>query len=125
MRLCESVERSHTSHSLSERVMEKLGELADPCRLDGQGKYAVVGRGQADVYMRLPKGDGYVERIWDHAAGALVASEAGCAVTDVRGDTLDFGCGRGLEQNRGIIVAMPELHGRVLAALADAPMDES
>lgn len=125
LRLCESVEGAHTSHSRAARVMERLGEMAEPCRLDGQGKYAVVGRGQADVYLRLPRGDGYIERIWDHAAGALVASEAGCSVTDVRGESLDFGCGRGLERNRGIVVAMPELHGRVLAALADAPIDES
>lgn len=125
LRLCESVEGAHTSHSRAARVMDRLGELADPCRLDGQGKYAVVGRGQADVYLRLPRGDGYIERIWDHAAGVLIASETGCAVTDVRGDSLDFGCGRGLERNRGIVVAMPELHGRVLAALADSPIDES
>jgi len=26
-------------------------------------------RGQADAYLRLPTRKGYVERIWDHAAG--------------------------------------------------------
>ncbi len=86
-------------------------------RLDGQRKYAVVGRGHADIYLRLPKKSGYVERIWDHAAGALVAIEAGCGVTDVNGRELDFSKGRGLEANRGIAVATPALHGRVLAAM--------
>lgn len=117
MRLCESVESGHTSHDDSELIMERVGELAEPLRLDGQGKYAVVARGQADVYLRLPRKSGYVERIWDHAAGALVAIEAGCGVTDVHGRELDFSKGRGLEANRGIVVATPALHGRVLAAM--------
>ncbi|MBL8745780.1 MAG: 3'(2'),5'-bisphosphate nucleotidase [Phycisphaerae bacterium] len=117
VRLCESVESGHTSHDDSELIMERVGELAEPLRLDGQGKYAVVGRGQADVYLRLPRKSGYVERIWDHAAGALVAIEAGCGVTDVNGRELDFSKGRGLEANRGIVVATPALHGRVLAAM--------
>lgn len=126
VRLCESIESEHTSHDESEMILERVGEPAEPIRLDGQGKYAVVARGQADVYLRLPKsppgsrpGDksGYVEKIWDHAAGALVAMEAGCAVTDILGNELDFGCGRRLEKNRGIVVAAPALHGRVLAAM--------
>lgn len=117
LRLCESVESGHTSHDDSELIMERIGELAEPMRLDGQGKYAVVARGQADVYLRLPKKSGYVERIWDHAAGALIAIEGGCGVTDIAGRELDFGRGRGLESNKGIIVATPALHGRVLAAM--------
>jgi 3'(2'), 5'-bisphosphate nucleotidase len=122
VRLCESVESGHTSHDGSERVMERVGELAEPLRLDGQGKYAVVARGQADVYLRLPKQSGYVERIWDHAAGALVAIEGGCGVTDVRGRALDFSRGKGLEANTGIVVATPALHGRVMAAMQAAGM---
>lgn len=117
VRLCESVESGHTSHDDSERIMERVGEMAEPLRLDGQGKYAVVARGQADVYLRLPRKSGYVERIWDHAAGALVATEAGCPVTDVAGRELDFSKGRGLEANRGIVVASPKLHGLVLASM--------
>lgn len=120
LRLCESVESGHTSHDDSERIIERLGEADDPVRLDSQAKYAVVGRGQADLYLRLPKPGGkYVERIWDHAAGSLVAREAGCAVTDVLGNTLDFSHGRGLEKNKGVIVAPPSLHGKVMAAIAD------
>lgn len=117
VRLCESVESGHTSHDAAELIMERVGELAEPLRLDGQGKYAIVARGQADVYLRLPKKSGYVERIWDHAAGALVAIEAGCGVTDIHGRELDFSKGKGLEANKGIVVATPALHGRVLAAM--------
>jgi len=86
-------------------------------RLDSQAKYAVVARGQADIYLRMPTKKGYVERIWDHAAGALCAVEGGCVVSDIRGAPLDFGCGRGLENNSGIAVAPPGVHGRIIAAI--------
>lgn len=124
VRMCESVETSHTSHDLSEQVLERLGEPAEPARLDSQAKYAVVARGQADVYLRLPSrpkpGRGeYIERIWDHAAGALVAREAGCAVTDIFGRELDFGHGRGLERNRGVVVAPIRLHGLAIGAIEE------
>lgn len=122
VRLCESVEAEHTSHDDAERILERLGEPGEPIRLDGQAKYAVVGRGQADLYLRLPKEPKpgkppYVEKIWDHAAGALVAAELGCAVTDARGESLDFSHGRQLHANRGVIVAEARLHGRVMAAI--------
>jgi 3'-phosphoadenosine 5'-phosphosulfate (PAPS) 3'-phosphatase len=64
----EILESSATEHG------EDVGE---PVRLDSQCKYAVVARGQADAYLRLPTRAGYVERIWDHAAGALIAARAG------------------------------------------------
>ncbi|MEM8836076.1 MAG: 3'(2'),5'-bisphosphate nucleotidase [Planctomycetota bacterium] len=122
IRMCESVESGHTSHDDSERILEKLGEPAEPARLDSQAKYAVVARGQADLYLRLPKkakdGSGYyVEKIWDHAAGAIVAKEAGVAVTDVFGHELDFSHGRRLEQNRGVVAAPVKLHGAAIGVI--------
>ena len=45
-------------------------------RLDGQCKYCVVGAGAADGNLRLPY-KGYIEKIWDHAAGAHFVTEAG------------------------------------------------
>lgn len=124
VRMCESVESEHTSHDASERVIELLGEPASPARLDSQAKYAVVARGQADLYLRLPRppkpGKGpYLEKIWDHAAGALVAHEAGASVTDAAGNALDFGHGRELVRNRGIVVAPPRLHGRAIGAIRE------
>ena len=65
----------------------------------------------------MPTKPGYVERIWDHAAGALVATEAGCFVTDIRGSALDFSHGRGLEKNKGIVCAPPRVHGHVIGAI--------
>ena len=119
LRMCESVESAHTSHSSSAKIMETMGRESASVRLDSQCKYAVVARGQADIYLRMPTRPGYVERIWDHAAGAIMATESGCAVTDVNGQTLDFSHGRGLEKNKGVVVAPTRIHGDLIKAIAD------
>ena len=119
MRLCESVEKKHSDQSRSARIMASLDLPVEPARLDSQAKYAVVARGQADVYLRLPTSATYVERIWDHAAGMLIATEAGAVVTDITGAELDFSHGAGLEVNSGIVCAAPELHDRLVEAIAD------
>lgn len=116
-RFCESVESGHSSHSDSAKVAELLGITKEPVRLDSQAKYAIVARGEADVYLRLPTRPGYVERIWDHAGGLLVVEEAGGMVTDITGKPLEFTHGCGLEQNRGVVVSNKHLHGQVIDAL--------
>lgn len=116
VRLAESFESAHSDHDASAAITRALGRAGPPARLDSQCKYAVVARGQADLYLRLPVKPGYVERIWDHAAGSLIAQEAGLVVTDLNGAPLDFSRGRGLENNVGIVVAPPGLHPQVLQA---------
>jgi HAL2 family 3'(2'),5'-bisphosphate nucleotidase len=118
-RLAESVESSHTSHDIAASVMHAAGPVRDAVRLDSQCKYACVAMGGADAYLRMPSRKGYIERIWDHAAGSIIAEQAGCVVTDVRGTPLDFAHGRGLESNRGIVCAASDLHQRLIAALAE------
>ncbi len=119
-RFCESVESGHSSHNDSATVAKNLGITAEPVRLDSQAKYAVVARGDADVYMRLPTRPGYVEKIWDHAAGMLVIEEAGGRVTDIYGTRLDFGQGKGLTKNKGVIATNGHLHDEIIEALAVA-----
>lgn len=119
--VCASVEKGHSNVSDTDRILEHLDKhwhpTGEPVRLDSQAKYAVTARGQADAYLRLPTRKGYVERIWDHAAGSLVATEAGCFVTDIFGNALDFSHGRGLEKNKGVICAPPRIHGLVIGAI--------
>ncbi len=115
--LAESVESAHSDQSASAVIMRELDPAYTLIRLDSQCKYAVVARGQADVYLRLPGKQGYVERIWDHAAGALIAEEAGCIVSDIAGKPLDFSHGRGLELNKGVVVAPSMMHARIIAAI--------
>ena len=71
--------------------------------------------GDASVYLRIPRG-GYVENIWDHAAGSIIVEEAGGIVSDIEGAPLDWGRGRRLEGNRGVIAAPASIHGEVAAA---------
>jgi HAL2 family 3'(2'),5'-bisphosphate nucleotidase len=117
IRVCESVESEHSKQSDTARILEHLRAESRPVRLDSQCKYAVVARGQADAYLRLPTKKDYVEKIWDHAAGMLIATEAGAIVTDVAGRPLDFSQGTLLERNRGIVCATPCFHSRILAAI--------
>ena len=77
MRWCESVEAAHQAHSVSARIADALGTAVAPRRIDSMLKYGLVARGDAELYLRLPKKAGYREKIWDHAAGALVVTEAG------------------------------------------------
>lgn len=116
-RFCESVESRHTSHSAAQTIAGRLGIEPEPVRLDSQAKYAVVGAGEAEIYMRLPSGRRYVEYIWDHAAGALFVEEAGGTVTDVTGKPLDFGHGMRLEENRGVVVSNGGIHDELIEAI--------
>jgi 3'(2'), 5'-bisphosphate nucleotidase len=45
----------------------------------------------------------------------MVVREAGGQVSDVRGQPLDFGQGRTLAHNEGVIVTNGHLHDRVIA----------
>jgi 3'(2'), 5'-bisphosphate nucleotidase len=116
-RFCESVESAHTAQGLSAKVAAVLGITREPLRLDSQAKYAVVARGEAEIYLRLPAKFGYKEKIWDHAGGVLLVEEAGGCVCDVMGQPLEFNHGYELLANRGIVAANRPLHPRVIAAL--------
>jgi 3'(2'), 5'-bisphosphate nucleotidase len=97
-------------------LLEQLNVEAEPVRLDSQAKYAVLARGQADAYLRLPTSGTYVEKIWDHAAGSIVATEAGAIVSDITGAPLDFTQGARLSTNRGVIAAANGLHQQLIEA---------
>ena len=114
--VCESVESGHSSHSWSQRIADNLGIRRPPLRLDSQAKYFALAAGMADLYLRLPVRAGYQEKVWDHAAGSLIATEAGAIVTDVDGLALDFTQGRLLSNNRGIIVSNKAFHIQALEA---------
>ncbi|UCC86258.1 MAG: 3'(2'),5'-bisphosphate nucleotidase [Anaerolineales bacterium] len=115
-RFVESFEAGHTNHAGHSSLVHALGITQPSLRLDSQAKYGVVARGDAAIYLRLPspRTPEYRERIWDHAAGALIVEEAGGRVTDALGTDLDFSRGRQLSQNRGIVVSNGFLHSVIL-----------
>ena len=87
--------------------------------MDSQAKYGILARGEVTLYLRVPSSaePGYKENIWDHAAGSIIAEEAGGKVTDVLGRPLDFSSGIKMEKNQGIFVSNGILHEVVLKAL--------
>jgi 3'(2'), 5'-bisphosphate nucleotidase len=118
-RFCQSVESGHSKHDDAARIAQRLEITSPPARLDSQAKYAVVARGEAEIYLRLPTSAEYREKIWDHAAGMLVVTEAGGQVTDISGKPLNFRLGSELRENRGVIVTNGLLHAEVLEAIKE------
>jgi 3'(2'), 5'-bisphosphate nucleotidase len=113
--LCESVEAAHAAHSVQGRIASRLGITSPSYRIDSQCKYAVVARGQASIYLRLPRDSSYREKVWDHAAGSLVVEEAGGRVTDLDDQALDFSQGRLIGNRNGIVCTNGAIHDQVLA----------
>ncbi|THH31675.1 hypothetical protein EUX98_g2512 [Antrodiella citrinella] len=124
LNLLESVEKAHAKLSFNDRVAELLGVTRPPTRMDSQAKYAALSRGDGGVYLRMPTGVGYREKIWDHAPGSLIVEEAGGVVTDSRGERLDFGLGRTLGENFGVVAAGKQTHAKVLEAVKKALAEE-
>lgn len=118
-RFAESVESTHSDLDTHAQIAQQVGIIEPPIRLDGQGKYGVLARGEASVYIRLPNPatPDYREYIWDHAAGMIVVEEAGGVVTDVDGRALDFSQGRRMTTNRGILGTNGKLHPQLLACV--------
>ncbi len=116
---CESVESAHSSHNDSEKIAQVLGVTAEPIRIDSQCKYAVIARGDASIYLRLPTRKDYMEKIWDHAAGCIIVEEAGGKVTDIFGKNLDFSQGKTLSNNTGVVGTNGELHDLVISAVIE------
>lgn len=116
---CESVEAGHSNQGDAARIAEKLGITKPSVRMDSQAKYGSIARGAGDIYLRLPVSKTYQEKIWDHAAGDLIVREAGGQVTDVLGRRLDFGHGRTLAENKGVIAAPKAVHAEVLRAVQE------
>jgi len=114
--LCESVVAAHAAHSVQAGIASRLGITVPSFRIDSQCKYAVVARGEASIYLRLPRDTSYREKVWDHAAGSLVLEEAGGRVSDLDGRPLDFSQGRLLGNHRGIVCTNGTIHEQVLAA---------
>jgi len=113
--LCESVESRSMAPAQREALLDAAKIRRRPIRLDSQCKYALVARGDADIYLRIPRRSLAIESIWDHASGVLCVEEAGGAVSDLDGTPLDFGLGRSLSANRGVVACAMEIHERLVA----------
>ena len=117
--ITESVESDHANHLSHRRLAERLHISQPSLKMDSQAKYGILARGEVTLYLRVPTASepGYQENIWDHAAGMIIAEEAGGKVTDVLGKPLDFSCGIKMVKNHGVVVSNGMLHDAVLKAL--------
>ncbi|KAF8466606.1 hypothetical protein BDZ91DRAFT_724650 [Kalaharituber pfeilii] len=116
---CEGVEAGHSSHGQQASIAKRLGITKPSVRMDSQTKYGALARGDADIYLRLPVSLSYEEKIWDHAGGSLIVEEAGGVVSDAAGSPLDFGVGKTLKNNKGVIAAAKGVHATVIAAVKE------
>jgi 3'(2'), 5'-bisphosphate nucleotidase len=119
IRICGSVEWRHSSINANKKIADHLQMKSETIQIDSQCKYSIVARSQSDAYIRLPTDKFYIEKIWDHAAGKLIAEEAGAIVTDARGNPLDFSHGRLLQKNQGIVCASNALHSPILQSIEE------
>jgi 3'(2'), 5'-bisphosphate nucleotidase len=117
LQFCGPVEAGHSNVSQTAKIMSALGATKPVNMLDSQAKYAVVARGEADAYLRLPTNKDRFENIWDHAGGVIVVEEAGGKVTDAAGKRLDFSAGEQLTRNQGVVVSNGLVHDQLLAAI--------
>jgi 3'(2'), 5'-bisphosphate nucleotidase len=116
---CESVEAAHSSHGDNAAIAQKLGITKPSVRMDSQAKYGSIARGAGDLYLRLPVKKDYEEKIWDHAAGIVIVEEAGGQIGDAWGKPLDFGIGRTLKENKGVVAAPKAVFPRVIEVVKE------
>ena len=113
-----SYEKEHSNKGLFADVVGSLPSTQkDTLGLDGQGKYGLVADGRVSCFFRLVPAEDYREKVWDHAAGAIIVEEAGGQVTDFEGKPLDFVSGPKMQGNRGIVATNGGIHAAMLTAI--------
>ena len=85
------VSRSHLSEE-TEQFLERLG-VTDTVQHGSSIKIVAAAEGSADVYPRHGP-----TCLWDTAAGAAVAREAGCVVVDLKGTPLSYNPAEGIKR---------------------------
>ena len=123
--LLTSFESGHTDMTFFHSVERLLGRAAESPRraLDSQDKHAMVAGGIGDVYLRLVPEPNFREKVWDHAAGYVIVTEAGGRVSDIHGKPLDWTGGTRLYNNRGVLMTNRYLHDDILRAIARTGME--
>jgi len=97
------------------KVAEKLG--ASWCGTDlwsSQMRYVALTVGGGDAMLRIPVKKYTRSYVWDHAGGHLIFREVGGKITALDGKEIDFGAGRKMEENWGMVAANQLAHARIL-----------
>ncbi|KAM3474574.1 hypothetical protein MY5147_004176 [Beauveria neobassiana] len=128
LRFVDCQRSTSTNHGLPRTLAGRLG--ARYPGLDvwaSHVRYAALVLGAADAWVRLGARPDAVFYVWDNAGAQLLFTERGGRVTDFDGRAMEFGAGRDLRANRGMVAARADVHGvllemanEVLAAQVDA-----
>ena len=104
---------SATDHEFVRRLASRMGTSypGTDC-WSSHVRYAALVLGGGDLQLRVPFPKTRF-MIWDHAGAQLIFTEVGGKVTDLDGKDIDFGAGRDLSQNRGMLAAREDIHARV------------
>jgi 3'(2'), 5'-bisphosphate nucleotidase len=115
-RVLRSFEAQHIDLDTFNGIVSTLRVKAPAALMDSQAKHVLLAAGRADLLIRVPATKSFRDKIWDQAAGSLIIEEAGGRVTDLHGTRLDFGTGRLMTRNEGMIASNGLLHGALLDA---------
>ncbi|GAO13955.1 hypothetical protein UVI_02035090 [Ustilaginoidea virens] len=112
-------DRNRASHRrVVARVCDRLGaDFPGTDVWSSHVRYASLILGGGDFWVRTPSGPESWPCIWDHAGAQLIYTEVGGKATDLDNRAVDFGAGRHLSRNRGLVLARAELHEQVVAAV--------
>lgn len=120
-RAVESFEKSHGNFSRPAFVYQQLGiPQTNIGNFDSQVKYAMVSCGDADLFLRFPRDEKWINLAWDHAPGVALLQSAGGVVTDLDGSLIDFSTGARLSNNQGIVATNGTDHDKVLEVVQTA-----
>lgn len=97
---------SSTRMDIAENVAAKLGAKYPGTDIwSSHMRYATLVVGGGDFFVRVPAKKTAKSYIWDHAGAQLIFTELGGRITDLEGKEIDFGAGRDLEKNHGLVAA--------------------
>ncbi|NUQ82457.1 MAG: hypothetical protein HUU10_12665 [Bacteroidetes bacterium] len=113
--LATSVEKSHGNAPVAQQVANDLG--LQVIEMDSQAKYGLLLRGEASAYLRYPTDSVYLEKTWDHAAGAALLRAAGGTVTEVTGDPVVIRRTATLEKPNGVAATLGIDHQSLIQSI--------
>ncbi|KAJ4861061.1 inositol monophosphatase family domain-containing protein [Trichoderma breve] len=123
LRLVDCLASKSSRLDIAEALAKQLGGLPFP-GIDlwsSHVRYGALMLGEGEegkhIMIRVPvgaRGDPSRAYVWDHAGSQLLYTEMGGKVTDLEGKDIDFGAGRTLAANWGLVAAPESVHGEIL-----------
>ncbi|KAL5085485.1 hypothetical protein Trisim1_010480 [Trichoderma cf. simile WF8] len=123
LRLVDCLASKSSRLDIAEGLAKQIGALPFP-GIDlwsSHVRYGALMLGEGEegkhIMIRVPVGarrDPSRAYVWDHAGSQLLYTEMGGKVTDLEGKDIDFGAGRTLVGNWGLVAAPEGVHGEIL-----------